>query len=450
MQRQIIGIIGYGNFGRFWADVLRRDHDIRVSDPHLTPGETPAEGVRAVTQAALCQQARVIFLCVPINQIENVVEGLKPHLQAGTLVMDTCSVKVHPAEVFARHLAGMAGIETVLTHPMFGPDSGANGVAGLPIMLAPLHVDAARYAAWKAYFAGLGLRLVEMTPDEHDYLSANSQGVTHYIGRVLDAMRLAPTPIDTQGFRQVLGVIEQTCNDTWELFHDLQNYNPHTRDMRLRLEGALDRVYSELLPPRVSEDELVIGIQGGKGSFSEQACRHYCATRGIDRYRIQELYTSPNVLAALHRGEIDRGVFVIQNAQGGVVMETIEALAQYTCEIIEIFEIALDHGILHHPDVTFDQVDTLISHPQALAQCKNTLAARYPDLALTSGEGELIDQALCAQRLAEGAIPLTTAVLASPVCGTLYGLTVHEASLQDLGGDNLTTFGWVKRRHYFR
>jgi prephenate dehydratase len=105
---------------------------------------------------------------------------------------------------------------------------------------------------------------------------------------------------------------------------------------------------------------------------------------------------------------------------------------------------------LHHPSVTFDAVDTLISHPQALAQCKDTLAAQYPDLALISGEGDLIDQAYCAQRIAEGAIAPTTAVLASQICSTLYDLATYRVGLQDLGADNLTTFVWVKRRHYFR
>ncbi len=450
LQRQTVGIVGFGNFGQFWARVLSADHAILVTDRRDVTEQAAAIGARAVNLADLCRAAQVIFLCVPINQVEATVQEVAPLVQPGTLVMDTCSVKVHPAQVFERYLADRAGVETVLTHPMFGPDSGANGIAGLPIMLAPLNVAPGRFNTWKDYFAGLGLRIVEMSPEEHDRLSANSQGITHYIGRVLDSMDLTETPIDTTGYKKLLSVIEQTCNDTWELFHDLQNYNPYTQEMRLRLEGALDRVYSALLPEQVAAGELVVGIQGGKGSFNEEACHHYCATHAIDAYRIEYLYTSENVLAALHRGEVDRGVFAIQNAQGGVVMETIHALSQYACEIIEIFEIVVNHCILHHPETPFEAVDTLISHPQALAQCRETLAARYPHLRLISGEGDLIDQAYCAQRIAEGAIPPTTAVLASQICSALYGLRVHDVGLQDLGANNLTTFVWVKRRHYFR
>ena len=33
------------------------------------------------------------------------------------------------------------------------------------------------------------------------------------------------------GFTELLGVIEQTCNDSWDLFKDLQKFNPYTNEM---------------------------------------------------------------------------------------------------------------------------------------------------------------------------------------------------------------------------
>jgi prephenate dehydratase len=209
-------------------------------------------------------------------------------------------------------------------------------------------------------------------------------------------------------------------------------------------------VYTSLLPERVAPDALEIGIQGGRGSFNEEACRRYCAAHDteISGYRIQYLYTTAGVLNALHQGTIDRGVFAIQNAKGGAVMETIHALSRYHCEIMDVFEVVVSHCLLHHRAVSFGDIDTLISHPQALAQCAGTLKKRYPHLKLTSGDGDLIDQALCAQMIAEDRLPRSTAVLASRVCAELYGLAIHDEDLQDLGQDNRTTFAWVERRSY--
>ena len=39
----------------------------------------------------------------------------------------------------------------------------------------------------------------------------------------------------------------------------------------------------------------------------------------------------------------------------------------------------------------YADIDTIMTHPQVLAQCKNNLALKYPSLKLTSGTGKFID-----------------------------------------------------------
>lgn len=441
MERKQIGIIGYGRFGRFWAETLAAFHDVWVTDTRQ-PTNQPSN---FLPLSELCARVDTIFLCVPINQIEAAVHALRPHVRVGMTVFDTCSVKSHPARVMVDAFPG-GELTLIASHPMFGPDSAARGVAGFPIVVWPLAGDRDTYRAWVAFFAGLGLVPVEISPDEHDRLAAYSQGITHYMGRVLDELHLTATPIDTQGFKTLLTLVQQTCNDSLELFRDLQHFNPHTQEMRLGLEAALNRVYDTLLPERVSPDEYVIGIQGGQGSFNEEACRFYCRQHGIEHFRLEYLYTAENVLHALHRGRVDFGVFAIQNARGGAVMETIQALSRFSCEILDTFAIVISHCLLIHPKAKFEEVDTVISHPQALAQCAGSLAQKFPQLKQISGEGDLIDQAHCAEFLSLGRLPRSTAVLASRVCAELYGLRIHAEGLQDLGDANLTTFAWTRRR----
>ena len=50
-------------------------------------------------------------------------------------------------------------------------------------------------------------------------------------------------------FRDLLDLVDQTCNDTWELYTDLQLYNPYTNDMIDKLKLAtvsLDNRLKEL------------------------------------------------------------------------------------------------------------------------------------------------------------------------------------------------------------
>jgi len=441
MRTEHVGVVGYGRFGRLWAAFLREHFTVWIHDAD------PVDAPEHLPLPELCARVEVLFLCVPIRRLEGLLAELRPLLRPGTVIFDTCSVKTQPAAWLGALADAAEGLTLVASHPMFGPDSAAASMEGLPIATWLLEGDREAYVAWQDFFAGNGLRVVELSPEEHDRLAAYSQGVTHYIGRVLNELALESTPIDTHGFALLLALIEQTCNDSWELFHDLQVLNPYTAEMRLSLEAALDRVYAALLPERVAPEALVIGIQGGEGSFNEEAALWYLEAHREDyrAWRLEYLFTSAKVLEALHRGEIDLGVFAVQNARGGVVMETIEALCAYNCRIIAPFELAINHGILYHPEAEFSAVDTLISHPQALAQCAGNLARGYPQLKLVSGEGDMIDQALCAKRLSEGVLPATTAVLAPPICAEKYGLAVQAEMLQDLGDRNLTTFFWVAR-----
>lgn len=239
-ERHDVGIIGYGRFGQLWTRIMEPHHRVRVTDRASVQHE------QFLPLPELCSTSRAIFLCVPINQVEDVVRDIAPHLRPGTTVFDMCSVKVHPARILTQQLGGRTDLTLIATHPMFGPDSAEGGVVGLPMVVWRLAGDEHVYGEWVDFFGALGIRTVEMSPDEHDRLAAYSQGVTHYIGRVLDRLELRPTPIDTEGFRILRSLIAQTCNDSRELFLDLQRYNPYTQEMRLRLQAALDEVHGEL------------------------------------------------------------------------------------------------------------------------------------------------------------------------------------------------------------
>src|SRR3954466_13235460 len=119
--------------------------------------------------------------------------------------------------------------------------------------------------------------------------------------------------------------------------------------------------------------KIKIGIQGGKGSFNEEACRSYCSTNNIKDYEIVYLYTSDRVLKALEAAEVDFGVAAIENSLGGLVWETIHALSEFNCTILSNFQIVINHALLGTRGVTITEIDPIISHPPALAQTPGTL-----------------------------------------------------------------------------
>ena len=90
------------------------------------------------------------------------------------------------------------------------------------------------------------MRVIEITADVHDRDAAFTQGITHFIGRVLNELQLEDSEISTMGYKSLLTIVEQTCNDPFQLFMDLQHYNPYTHDMRQKLNESLRKTMAML------------------------------------------------------------------------------------------------------------------------------------------------------------------------------------------------------------
>src|SRR5262249_5717909 len=151
--------------------------------------------------------------------------------------------------------------------------------------------------------------------------------------RILGEFGLASTPIDTLGAKKLKEIETQVCNDSWQLFVDLQTFNPHTRAMRVKLSNAQTKIFDQLLPNRIDKERLVVGIQGARGSFNEEAARYYLSRTPDVPFELKYLHTTENVLKHLHEGLVDRGQFAIHNSLGGIVMETVQATAKYRFDI---------------------------------------------------------------------------------------------------------------------
>lgn len=181
--------------------------------------------------------------------------------------------------------------------------------------------------------------------------------------------------------------------------------------------------------------KYTIGVMGGEGSFSEEAARYYCAKNNLENYAIAYLITAENVLRGVAGGEINLGIFPIENSNGGIVYESVYAMAKYNFAIESMFEIDVKHCLLVRPGVNPGKINKIVSHQQALRQCRMYLKRKWPDVELE----EYRDTAEAAKDLSQGVLPETAAVIAPAICATMYDLEILEESIQDLKF-NFTTF----------
>ncbi len=185
---------------------------------------------------------------------------------------------------------------------------------------------------------------------------------------------------------------------------------------------------------------MIIGISGARGSFSEEAAGQYCREAGIEKPELIYLTFVEQVLEALEKGDIDMGIFAIENSNGGVVTEYLPAIAKHRFSIEKIFEMNVQHMLLALPGTKREHVKRIVSQNQALRQCRMYLKRVWPEADVE----EYIDTATAAKDLHEGKLPKDAAVIAPKAAGELYGLLALEEGIQDLKF-NYTTFIAAKK-----
>ncbi|KAF6174795.1 hypothetical protein GIB67_031319, partial [Kingdonia uniflora] len=113
--------------------------------------------------------------------------SLGSRLKRNTLFVDVLSVKEFPRNLFFRILP--KDFDVLCTHPMFGPESGRNGWKGLPFVYDKVRIgrDESRVNRCERFlniFVQEDCRMEEMSCKEHDKNAAESQFITHTVGRL--------------------------------------------------------------------------------------------------------------------------------------------------------------------------------------------------------------------------------------------------------------------------
>ncbi|MBI5226529.1 prephenate dehydrogenase [Candidatus Micrarchaeota archaeon] len=247
-----VGIIGFGNFGQFAASHLKEHLDVSVSDAHDVSIAAKKIGVKAVSleQAASCD---IVILAVPVQQMETILSQIKPHVKPDAIVIDVASVKQRPAALMEAILP--KSVQLIGTHPLFGPQSGKDGLKGLQIALCPIRADANTVVKTRAFLSELGLEVIDMTPSKHDQWMARTQAVAHLVGRAAKEMDLPAAPFKLATYDALLALRNLVKDDSDALFETIQNENPDAASQREKLERKMLEIESRLADSKAKKEE---------------------------------------------------------------------------------------------------------------------------------------------------------------------------------------------------
>ena len=161
-----------------------------------------------------------------------------------------------------------------------------------------------------------------------------------------------------------------------------------------------------------------VGVLGPVGSFS-----HVAALRAVhaDEFVLFDSFSS--VFEGVSKGEVEVGVVPMENSLEGAVGETLDCLLSADVYIVHELVLEIRHNLLSLSPST-ERIERVLSHPQALAQCRSFLKKlKGVEQVATSSTSE-------AARLAT--LDVCTAAIASYEAATQYGLNVLMENIQDM------------------
>jgi prephenate dehydratase len=163
-----------------------------------------------------------------------------------------------------------------------------------------------------------------------------------------------------------------------------------------------------------------IAYQGEPGAYSEAAIGGFfgahAATLPCPQFS--------DVFSALALRQATRAVVPIENSTAGGVAEVHDLLVAFDGAVIGESYVTIEHCLLTLPGVALRELRRVVSHPQALGQCRQFLVFNRLEPVPAS------DTAGAARLLAESRDRFT-GVLASAQAAKLYGLSVLVPAIQD-------------------
>lgn len=240
-----LAIIGFGRLGSHLSKFMREHFDIIVYDKDISKKKQAKElGLTWCQQLEDIGQADIVIPFVPISAFEETIQQLSKVVRQDAVVVDVCSVKVLPVQQMQKHLP--EPIQILATHPMFGPDSSENTLFGQKIVLCPIRIEEKLYADIKHFLNKFGLKVIESTAEEHDHQIANTLLLSHLVGRTLLDFGAEEHDIDTLGYRRLLKILGTVENDSWQLFEDMNKFNPYAKEMRENFQASMATVIAKV------------------------------------------------------------------------------------------------------------------------------------------------------------------------------------------------------------
>jgi prephenate dehydratase len=182
---------------------------------------------------------------------------------------------------------------------------------------------------------------------------------------------------------------------------------------------------------------ISVAFLGPGGTFSEDALLAATGDADVEEFAKPTIF---DAIRAVARGEVDRALVPFENSIEGSVRVTLDALAFDVdgVAIVGEHDHPIRHALISKPGVGMEEIEVVLSHPQANAQCARFIRGRLPSASV---------RAVSSTAEAVRSVSLSKApwgALGAPSAARLYDCEVLAEGVED-APDNVTRFVWLAR-----
>ncbi len=412
----VICIVGEkGRMGQWFSHFFKSHHIPIVSINRTDPPEKTKQTI---------QKANITMVSVPIAKTEEVIKLVAKYIRQDALLTDITSLKVMPLKAMENAPSATLGM-----HPLFGPSMAVP--KGQKIVFC--HQKDNKYVTFlKELFESSGMQVIKMSGEEHDYHMAYIQGLTHalnliYAKIIFDQKDALSKKLDTPLFMLQSLVMGRVLHQDLELSRDMQMYNPYFLPLMENMAAYSDKLLSVVQkgdakafvrlfvedqqrgkefanfsvlhtdkvlklvsevhaapPEKVSVLYLLpktvkIAYLGPEGTYSHQAVVKVFGKSSKQQISCNTIFT---VFNSVLQRDTEFGIVPAENSLEGTVKGTLDYLVDFSLVVVGSFAIPIHHQLASR-EKSLKEVTTVVSHPQALAQCEKWLRTNLPDAKVT-------------------------------------------------------------------
>ncbi len=172
-----------------------------------------------------------------------------------------------------------------------------------------------------------------------------------------------------------------------------------------------------------------VAFQGEVGAYSEQAALHYYG----EHIEVLPTPTFRQLFQRVVSGEADAAIVPIENSLAGSVHQNYDLLLEFKLPIVGELFLRIRHHLMVLPGVKAENIRRIISHPQALEQCRDYLD-RWKEVEIIP----FYDTAGSAKRVRTEHLR-DTAAIASKQAAIEYNLDILDSNIES-NHQNFTRF----------